>query len=120
MLLTLLAPQASAQTFILTADAGTFTLAGQDATLLVNRRLQADAGSFTLNGQDATLTYTPISGAFVLSADPGAFTFTGQSANLILIGSSVTLAGVSGAQVNTLFPVNGVSEMPFGVHRRTA
>jgi hypothetical protein len=57
---------------------------------------------------------------FTLTADPGVFTFTGQAANLIFIGSSVTLAGVSGAQVNTLFPITGVSEMPFGVHRRTA
>lgn len=90
--------------FTLTADAGSFTLSGQDATLSKSRILAADAGSFTLSGQDAalsrsynvdggagaftltgqdaTLTYTP-AGSYTLVADAGAFTLTGQDATLL-------------------------------------
>lgn len=67
---------------VLTADAGSFTLSGQDATLTWGRILTADAGSFTLTGQDATLSYAP-AGSYTLVADAGAFTLTGQDATLL-------------------------------------
>jgi hypothetical protein len=41
--------------YSLAADAGAFALSGQDAALLVARRLAADAGAFTLAGQDVGL-----------------------------------------------------------------
>lgn len=85
---------------ILTADAGAFTLTGQDATLARNRFLTADAGSFTLTGQDATLTYAA-AGSYTLVADAGSFTLSGQDATLLKTriltadAGSFTLSGQS-------------------------
>jgi hypothetical protein len=70
---------------ILTADAGAFTLSGQDAALSVGRVITADAGAFTLTGQDATLTVTPAGGtAYTLTADAGDFALTGQDAQFVI------------------------------------
>ncbi|MCA3349671.1 MAG: hypothetical protein INF97_03660 [Roseomonas sp.] len=40
--------------FVLVAEAGVFSLAGQDVALLLARRLLAEAGVFSLAGQDVT------------------------------------------------------------------
>jgi len=46
-------------TYTLTADPGSYTLAGQAASLLVSRLLAAEAASFTLTGQAAGLYLNP-------------------------------------------------------------
>jgi hypothetical protein len=58
----------------LTADAGSYTLAGQAASLEVSGQLDAFAGSYSLAGQTARLfrSYTLISNA-------GSYTLTGQN-----------------------------------------
>ena len=75
-----------AASYPLLADAGFFTLTGQDAGLRVTRRLVADVGVFTLAGQDAGLRVTRR-----LVADVGVFTLVGQSIELVrpLSGGSV-------------------------------
>lgn len=65
--------------YTLTADAGSFTHSGQDATLLKHSVLSADYGAFTLSGQAASLNLNRI-----LSADHGAFALAGQDAALSL------------------------------------
>jgi hypothetical protein len=42
----------------LTAEAGSFTLTGNNIELLLSRRLLADSGAFTLTGNNATLIKT--------------------------------------------------------------
>ena len=86
--------------FTLTADAGTFTLSGQNAGLLAgrsvaasqasfalsgqnaglifNRSVIASVGSFSLSGQDATLTRS-----FVVVGGAGSFSVSGQDAALL-------------------------------------
>lgn len=59
----------------LTADAGSFTLSGQAATLQFDQTLVAAAGSFTLTGQAATLRR-----GISMSAASGSFTLSGQAA----------------------------------------
>jgi hypothetical protein len=61
----------------LTADAGSFALSGQAATLSLVRRLSAESGSFTVTGQPASLLQ-----ARRISADVGSFTLNGQAASL--------------------------------------
>ena len=80
--------------YTLTANAGSFTLTGQAATLRVGKVLTANAGSFTLTGQAATLRVGK-----TLTASAGSFTLTGQAATLsvgkalIASAGSFTLAG---------------------------
>lgn len=61
------------------AGPGSYTLTGQSANLLTARRLTADAGSYALAGQDVTLTKgTP--GQFVLTAEHGTYLWEGENA----------------------------------------
>lgn len=73
---------------ILAAGAGSFSLAGQSASLLLSKVLAAGAGAFSLAGQAAS---------FVLGkglvADPGAFALTGQAAALLANHSVVAGVG---------------------------
>lgn len=57
------------------AEAGIFTIAGQDAAILRARQLAADAGIFTIDGQDAVFA---IIVAYTLQGDVGEFTIEGQ------------------------------------------
>lgn len=58
--------------YTLTADAGAYTLAGQDATLKT-RIVTADAGSYAVGGQDASVLV-----GHKLAADAGAYSVAGQ------------------------------------------
>lgn len=69
--------QSGATAYTLVCDAGSYTLSGQNATLIKTSILVADAGAYTLTGQDATLIKTS-----VLSCDAGSFALTGQDATL--------------------------------------
>ena len=62
-------------------DAAAFTVAGQDAGLYAGRKITADAGAFALSGQDAALTYAQ-PGVYTLPADAGSFALSGQDATL--------------------------------------
>lgn len=52
--------------------------------------LACDAGSFTISGQDATLVYTPgaTPTAYTLACEAGAFVISGQAANLVWSGAN--------------------------------
>jgi len=85
--------------YTLTADAGSYTLAGQDATLLKSSILTADAGSYAIAGQDATLSWAG-AGAYTLTADVGAYTIAGQDATLTWASpGAYTLTAEAGAYV---------------------
>lgn len=61
----------------LTADAGSFTLSGQDAALSFTRAVISESGSFTTTGQAAALLQ-----AKRLASEAGTFALTGQQAAL--------------------------------------
>jgi hypothetical protein len=72
--------------YTLTADVGTFNLAGKDVALRADRRMTADCGVFNLTGQDVNLIYTPAANHYTLTAEPGYFYLSGQDAELIYGG----------------------------------
>lgn len=68
--------------FKIAADAGSYSVAGQAATLKHGWKIAAGVGGYSLTGADATLTKGS-SSAKVLSADAGSYVFTGQAAGLL-------------------------------------
>jgi hypothetical protein len=67
----------------LAADSGTFAYTGGAAGLAFNRVLSAESGTFAYTGGDATLTYTPVGGiTYTLAAESGTFSYTGGDASL--------------------------------------
>lgn len=86
-------PSLSGSPYTLTADAGAFTLTGQDASPLVDRVVTADAAAFTMTGQDASLLV-----GYAVAADAGAFTASGQDADFL---RGYVLAAEAGAFVLT-------------------
>jgi hypothetical protein len=111
----------------LAADAGVFTLAGQEAFLRVDRRLAADVGAFVLAGQDAALRLdqrlVAEAGVFALLGqdaalrrdirqvvEAGAFTLAGQEALLSVARRLVAEAGafaLAGQNIEFVVPVSG-------------
>ena len=84
----------SGYTYTLTADAGNYTLAGANASLVYNRVFPADAGAYSLTGAAATLTYTPIGGpTHTLTADAGALSLVGNAATLAFNRSLTAASG---------------------------
>ena len=113
---TLFAPAAAGGAYTLTADAGSYSLSGQDAALVKSRIVVADAGSYALAGQDAALLKSKLvtgdAGSYalagqdatlvrnrVVTADPGAYTIAGQDATLTYtpVGSTYTLTCDAGS-----------------------
>jgi len=89
----------SVRSYGIGTNAGTFTLSGQDVVLKrVLTPLTAEPGSFVLAGQDATS-----SGATTLSAAAGTYSFSGEAANSIrgyrLAGDTGTY-GATGQSAN--------------------
>lgn len=68
-------------TYSLAVDSGSFTLSGQDVSLLYNRIFGVDSGSFSLSGQDVTFAL-----GYFVSAESGSFTLTGQDVTLTYSG----------------------------------
>lgn len=62
------------------ADAGSYTLTGQAAGLLVDHVIPAAAGTYTLTGQNVDLS---TSANVTMSAAAGSYTLTGQAAGLL-------------------------------------
>ena len=69
---------ASGGVYTITALAGSYTYAGQSATITRSRLLTAQAGSYTYAGQSATITRSRL-----LTAQAGAYTYSGQSATIL-------------------------------------
>jgi hypothetical protein len=96
----------SVRSYGIGTNAGTFALSGQAASLKrVVTPLTAQAGSFTLTGQNATS-----SGATTLMAAAGGFNLSGQAANSIrgrvLVGGAGSFAATGrDAQLNKTVPV---------------
>jgi hypothetical protein len=69
----------SVRDYVIGTNAGTFTATGQEAALVAERLpLIAEAGVFTLDGEDASLRAVQ-----PLPADVGTFTLEGEAANFI-------------------------------------
>jgi hypothetical protein len=99
----------------LVAEPGVFSLAGQDAALLLARRLVAEAGVFSLSGQDAALLL-----ARRLVADVGVFGLDGQDAALLLARRLVAEAGVfslAGQDVDFVLQTSGAAAFARALHR---
>ena len=85
----------SVRDYVIGTNAGTFTATGQEAALVFERLpLIAEAGAFSLDGEDASLRAVQ-----PLAAAPGAFTVAAEAANFIrqlkLDGASASL-GLTG------------------------
>lgn len=88
--------------YTLTCDAGSYSLAGQDATFsvampagagsysvsgqsaLFSVSIQADAGAYSVQGQDADLVYS--ASGYSLECDAGAYSLQGQSVQFLVTG----------------------------------
>lgn len=70
--------EAASGAYTIGADAGAYTLTGQDAALRVGRVLTAATGSYTLTGQDASFSRDRR-----LAAYAGSYTLTGQDARIV-------------------------------------
>jgi hypothetical protein len=66
--------------FEVTAEQGSYTITGQDATLLKTSILTAEYGTYTITGQDADFAVGATDR--VMAADYGTYAFTGQDATL--------------------------------------
>lgn len=86
----------SGPTYTLDAASGSFSLAGQDAGLAVNRTLEAEGGAFALVGQDAGLVLHR-----VMPADSGSFSLDGQAATLTYTAATPVDVRVSWLQLDT-------------------
>jgi hypothetical protein len=70
-------PKCVGGAFVLSADPGSYAIAGMAAELLVGRFLSADPGTYGITGVDATLIH-----GLILIADPGSYVITGAAADL--------------------------------------
>jgi hypothetical protein len=67
---------------VVVADSGSYALSGQAVEVLFNRVLAANSSSYLLSGQDVALTYN--SGAtYTLTAESAVYNLTGQPVNLV-------------------------------------
>lgn len=108
----------SVRSYGIGTNAGTFALSGQDAAVKrLFAPLTAETGSFTLTGQNATS-----SGATTLTAAVGTYNFTGQEAgklqfavlpadtgSLVLGGQPASLSPVTSQVVITAYTGNGTA-----------
>lgn len=83
--------------YTLTAESGSFTLTGTDATLLHNRTISAESGSFNLTGADATLTYNSNSNACYLLQENGDLLLQENGDGLLLETCSLGINAESGS-----------------------
>lgn len=69
--------------YTLTAQSGSYTVIGQQATLLRHRNLTASAGTYNITGQSVNITYSPTAAVYTLTAQSGSYALTGRSATLL-------------------------------------
>lgn len=114
----------------ITADPGTFTWTGFDASLEKGSKVSAESGTYTLTGQDVSLlkdSVIPIdAGSFIqtgfdaalskgrtITADAGSFVLTGQD---VILLKDALVSAESGAFVLTGFDATLTpSEQPVGI-----
>lgn len=75
--------------------------------------ITADGGTFTYAGNNATLTYTPALNNYSITADTGSFTYSGNNANTRFNRKVVAEAGAysySGNNANVLFNRDVIAE----------
>lgn len=89
-----------AQTIVLTANSGSYTLTGQTASLEYNRIFAANSGSYSITGQAATLFKS-----IILQALSGSYTLSGQNASLLATRQLIANSGsyVITGQAATIF-----------------
>lgn len=88
-------------TYTLTADGGSYALAGAAAGTLYNRRIAADGGLYSITGTAAATLY-----GRVMVADAGAYALTGTAAGTVLSIVMPANAGsyaLTGAAAGTLY-----------------
>lgn len=88
--------------YTLTADVGSYSLTGQDASLYptFKRTLVADAASYSLTGQDALLSYIPGGVDYYMPAEGGGYTSSGQDAGLTVVRKYALPADVGSYTLN--------------------
>ena len=69
--------------YTLTAQSGSYTISGQQATLLRHRNLTANTGTYNITGQSVNITYSPTAAVYTLTAQAGSYSLTGLSATLL-------------------------------------
>lgn len=69
--------------YTLTAQSGSYTISGQQATLLRHRNLTVSAGTYNITGQSVNITYSPTAAVYTLTAQAGSYSLTGLSATLL-------------------------------------
>ena len=74
----------SGPTYTVTADAGALAITGNAATLAFNRALTADTANVPITGNAASLVFTPVGGpTYTLPADSAAVAVSGASTSLV-------------------------------------
>jgi len=66
---------------VISGNQGSYSITGQTASIFKTKVIDASFGSYSLTGQNATITYAP-GGSYTLTADQGTYTLTGQTAGL--------------------------------------
>lgn len=69
--------------YTLTAQSGSYSVSGQQATLLRHRNITASAGTYNITGQSVNITYSPTTAVYTLTAQVGSYSITGRSATLL-------------------------------------
>jgi len=72
----------TATQYTLTAQGGSYSLTGAQATISRNRQLIAQGGTYSYTGAQAVITYTPFTTQYTLTAQGGSYTLVGSSATL--------------------------------------
>lgn len=67
----------------LTANGGVYLLTGSNVSILRHRNLTAQSGVYTYTGQSVNITYIPSATVYTLTALSGTYTLSGQMATLL-------------------------------------
>lgn len=83
---------------VLSADPGTYSLSGTDASLLEQKEISVDPGSLSLSGTDANLLESK-----VISAEDGTYSIVGTDTNLLngfVVSAELGSYSISGTDAN--------------------
>lgn len=100
----------SGATYFLEAESGSFILTGNDADLLLSRKLIAESSAFTLTGNDAGLFRN-----YLLGCESGAFTLTGQDISLFVHLKLLVANGSFALTGNDIIFTYSESTIPVGL-----
>jgi Ca2+-binding RTX toxin-like protein len=92
----LLAVTSGATNYTITAQAGTYSVTGQSATLLRSKLIVASNGSYAVTGQSATLLrsrlITASNGAYAINGQSVTITYGGGAVNYLLVAQAGSYA----------------------------